>query len=110
MQISGREVHFNQKGHLASFTDWDDDLARALAADEGLSLTDCHWTVIQFLREYYAFHQIPPSPKVMIRSIGHEVSMHSPCARRNLESLFPDGGCKQACRIAGLPDFYYHAS
>lgn len=64
MQISGREVHFNQKGHLASFTDWDDDLARALAADEGLSLTDCHWTVIQFLREYYAFIRSHRRPKL----------------------------------------------
>ncbi|NBC12270.1 MAG: TusE/DsrC/DsvC family sulfur relay protein [Gammaproteobacteria bacterium] len=109
VQIAGREVHFNKQGHLASFLDWDNDLAEALAAEEGLELTDCHWSVINFLREYYAFHEIPPSPKVVIRAIGHEVSRHTPCTRKNLESLFPDGGCKQACRIAGLPSYYCHA-
>ena len=109
VQIAGREVQFNKKGHLARFQDWDNDLAEALAADEGLELSECHWTVINFLREYYAFHEMPPSPKVMIRAIGHEVSRHTPCTRKNLESLFPNGGCKQACRIAGLPDYYCHS-
>lgn len=109
MQIAGREVHFNKKGHLARFDEWDDDLAKALAAREGLELTDCHWTVIGFLREYYAFHEMPPSPKVVIRAIGNEVSKHTRCTRKNLESLFPNGGCKQACRIAGLPEYYCHS-
>jgi TusE/DsrC/DsvC family sulfur relay protein len=109
LQIAGREIQFNNKGHLNNFQDWDNDLAEALAAEDGLTLTDCHWTVINFLREYYAFHEIPPSPKVMIREIGHQVSRNTPCTRKNLEALFPVGGCKQACRIAGLPDYYCHS-
>jgi sulfur relay (sulfurtransferase) DsrC/TusE family protein len=40
MQIAGREVVFNKKGHLATFSDWDNDLADALAAAEGVALTD----------------------------------------------------------------------
>jgi len=109
MQIAGREVHFNNKGHLAYFSDWDNELAEGMAAAEGLRLTDCHWSVIHFLREYYAFHEIPPSPKVIIRSIGHDLSRHTACTRKNIEALFPDGGAKQACRIAGLPDYYCHS-
>jgi len=109
MQIAGREVQFNKKGHLARFADWDNELAEALAAEAGLQLTACHWSVINFLREYYAFHEIPPSPKVIIRAVGHQVSEHTPCTRKNLEGLFPKGGCKQACRIAGLPEYYCHS-
>jgi len=109
MQVAGREVLFNHKGLLAYFHDWDNELAEALASDQGLTLTECHWTVINFMREYYAFHEIPPSPKVMIRAIGAEVSHHTPCTRKNLDALFPNGGCRQACHIAGLPDFYCHS-
>jgi tRNA 2-thiouridine synthesizing protein E len=109
VQIAGRDVQFNKKGHLASFGDWDNELAEALAAEDGLRLTDCHWTVINFLREYYAFHEMPPSPKVIIREIGHQISRHTPCTRKGLEGLFPSGGCKQACRIAGLPSYYCHS-
>ncbi|KAA6185076.1 TusE/DsrC/DsvC family sulfur relay protein [Thiohalocapsa marina] len=109
MQIAGRNVQFNKKGHLVSFQDWDNDLAAALAAEDGLKLTPCHWSVINFLRDYYAFHEIPPSPKVIVREIGHQLSTHMPCTRKSLMSLFPNGGCKQACRIAGLPDYYCYA-
>lgn len=109
VQIAGREVQFNKKGHLASFMDWDNDVAEALAAEEGLTLTERHWSVIDFLREYYAFHDIPPSPKVIIRALGHELCPHTNCTRRDLDRLFPNGGCKQACRIAGLPSYYCHS-
>ncbi len=109
IQIAGREIEFNKKGHLARFHDWDNGVARAMAEEEGLTLTDCHWSVINFLRGYYEFHQMPPSPKVIVREIGHEVSKHSPCTRKSLDALFPKGGCRQACRIAGLPDYYCHA-
>lgn len=108
-QVGQRELLFNKHGFLANFDDWDNDLARALAENEGVQLTDCHWSVINFLRKYYAFHEIPPSPKVIIRTIGEEVSRHTPCTRKTLDALFPDGGCKQACRIAGLPTHYCHS-
>jgi tRNA 2-thiouridine synthesizing protein E len=108
-QIAGREVQFNAKGHLASFEDWDRELAEALAEGEGLTLTECHWAVIDFLRNFYETHEIPPSPRVVVKAIGHELSSHSPCTRKHLDALFPNGGCKQACRISGLPVYYCHA-
>jgi tRNA 2-thiouridine synthesizing protein E len=99
-------IELNQKGFLAHFDDWNADLATALAAEAGLTLTDCHWNVIQFMRDYYVAHQIPPSPRVVVKSIGEEISEHVPCTRRHFDALFPNGGCRLACRIAGLPDYY----
>jgi len=108
MQIAGRSLEMNRKGHLTRFEDWDRDLALALAEQEGLTLTECHWKVLTFLRQYYATHEIPPSPRVVVKTIGHELSVHVPCTRKHFDALFPDGGCQQACRIAGLPDYYCH--
>jgi len=102
-------LRYNEKGYLADFDTWDENVARTLAAEQGLELSDCHWAVIRFLREYYAFHEIPPSPEVVMRGVGHQISPHVPCKRRDLKRLFPDGGCKQACRIAGLPTHYCHS-
>ena len=109
MQIAGRELHVNAKGHLVRFDEWDPEVARAIAADEGLELSDCHWKVIEFLRSYYATHEMPPSPRVVVKTIGQEISAHVPCTRKHLEALFPNGGCKQACRVAGLPRYYCHS-
>ena len=108
MQIAGRDLSLNKKGYLVRFEDWDRDVALSMAKDEGLTLTACHWKVIEFLRDYYATHEIPPSPRVVVKSMGHEISAHVPCTRKRFAALFPDGGCHQACRIAGLPDYYCH--
>ena len=109
MQIAGRSLEFNKQGYLAYFDDWDANIAEAMATEEGLALSECHWRVIHFLRDYYDTHEMPPSPKVIIKAIGDAVSAHVPCTRKRLDALFPGGGCKQACRIAGLPRHYCHS-
>lgn len=105
--ISGREPELNRKGHLARFGDWNRDIAQVIAEDLGLKLTDCHWSVIEFLRDYFATHEIPPSPRLVVKSIGQDISTQVPCARKDLDALFPGSGCKQACRIPGLPAYHY---
>jgi tRNA 2-thiouridine synthesizing protein E len=44
----------------------------------------------------------------MIQEVGHKLNEHR-CTYNDVKRLFPKGGIKQACRIAGLPDFYCHA-
>lgn len=106
--ISVATSDMNKKGFLAKFDDWNRDLAVAFAAAEGLTLTAGHWSVIEFLRDYYSTHEMPPNPRLVVKAIGAEGSPHAPFTRKHLEALFPNGGCKQACRIAGLPDYFCH--
>jgi len=109
-QLAGRDVELNKHGHLADFDAWDRELAQALAAAEGLALEDSHWIVLDFLREYYDDNDFAPSPRVILREIGERLARPGLAAkRRDLEALFPNGGCKQACRLAGLPDYFCHA-
>lgn len=109
-QLAGRDVQFNRRGHLAEFDAWDRDLAQALATREGLTLVDAHWAVLDFLRAYYRQNDFAPSPRVILREIGERLGRPGLSAkRRDLEALFPNGGCKQACRLAGLPDYFCHS-
>lgn len=50
MQIVGRDLTFNKQRLLANFDDWSMSVAEALAEDEGLVLSECHWEIIHFLR------------------------------------------------------------
>jgi tRNA 2-thiouridine synthesizing protein E len=45
----------------------------------------------------------------VIKAVGEKLIQNARCTRKALEALFPQGGCKQACRIAGLPDYYCHS-
>lgn len=106
LQVSGRSVAMNDRGFMADFWAWDDDIARGLAAEDGLQLSDCHWTVIRFLREHFGRTLLPPSPQETVRALGRQLAYEGQCGVEALQQLFPKGGCRQACMIAGLPDYY----
>ena len=103
------ELVFDKRGFLVEFSQWHEGLAESLAKEDGLELTECHWNVVNFLREYYEVYDTPPSPRIIIKAIGTQLTSNARCTRRTLEEMFPAGGCKQACRIAGLPDYYCHS-
>ena len=109
LHVGSRELPLNGKGFLARFDDWNREVAIAMAEEEGLQLSECHWATIEFLRDYYKTYDIPPSPRVIIKSIGEKLTQYVPCTYKHLDALFPGGGCKQACRIAGLPEHYCHS-
>lgn len=78
----------------------------AMAEEQELKLTDCHWEVINFLREYYEDFETPPSPKQILAVCGEKITGSITCRQKHLKEIFPDGGCKQACTLAGLPRHY----
>ena len=52
--LAGREIVFDSEGFLSDFRQWTEEVALILAQESGLeALTDTHWQVIRFLREYY---------------------------------------------------------
>jgi len=108
IEVQGRSVEIGPKGFVLDFDAWDEDVARAMAAEEGLELGDCHWKAIHFIRRYYQEFEIPPSARVMIHEVGEQLSA-ARCTFKTLKQLFPNGGCRQACRLAGLPTYYCSA-
>ena len=48
--LDGHSVHVDDEGFLTEYDEWDEDLAKVLAANIGIHLTDEHWKVIRFLR------------------------------------------------------------
>jgi tRNA 2-thiouridine synthesizing protein E len=109
VQVQGRDLPINSKGFLADFAAWNEDVAKAIAAGDGLELTDCHWAAIRYLRDFFTEFEVPPSPRLVIQNVGEKLAHGRTCTRKTLEALFPKGGCKQACRIAGLPAYYCHS-
>lgn len=108
IEVQGRSIAFGPKGFIVSFDDWNEDLAQLLAQQDDLELQECHWTAVRFIRDYFQRFEIPPSPKVLIKEIGTELHAYR-CTHKTLWELFPGGGCKQACRLAGLPDYYCYS-
>jgi TusE/DsrC/DsvC family sulfur relay protein len=94
--LAGATVELDPEGFLVNAADWNDDVARAIAAENGIpELTDRHWLVVRFMRDTYLSTGQAPS----IRSLGKE----SGVPIKELYQLFPKGPAKLAAKIGGIP-------
>lgn len=102
IEVNGKSIETDEEGYLVNLADWNEDAAKVLASQDGLDLTDSHWEVINFLREYYDEYQIAPAVRVLTKAIGKKLGPEKGNSKY-LYELFPYGPAKQACRFAGLP-------
>lgn len=102
IEIAGKQVEVDEDGYMVDLDAWNKDIAVTMAKADGVDLTDAHWEIINFLRDYYQKYQIAPMIKILVKEIG-KVMGADKGNTKYLYELFPDGPAKQACRYAGLP-------
>ena len=102
IEVGGKVLETDEEGYLANLNDWTPEVATAMAKDEDVDLTENHWEVINFLREYYEEYQIAPAVRVLTKAIGKKLGPEKGNSKY-LYELFAYGPGKQACKDAGLP-------
>jgi len=102
IEVSGKSYETDEEGYLVNLTDWNADIANYIAKTESIEMSDQHWEVINFLREYFDEYQIAPAVRVLTKAIGKKLGAEKGNSEY-LYGLFPYGPGKQACKIAGLP-------
>ena len=80
---------------------WDRSEGEALAQVEGIRMTDAHWAVVEFLRDFYI--QNGPSSSGRELATALEAAFESQGGGPYLHTLFPKGPVAQGCRIGGIP-------
>ncbi len=100
--VNGETIETDEEGYLEDLSMWTEDIATAMAAAEDVDLSDEHWDIIKFLREYYEEYQIAPAVRVLTKAVGKRLCKDKGNSKY-LYSLFPYGPGKQACKYAGLP-------
>jgi dissimilatory sulfite reductase related protein len=91
---SGKTISLCEDGYFADAGQWNLELAKEIAAEEGIELTDLHAAVIEFIRMRFFKGEI-----ISIRSINHSGIIDV----KTFYRIFPGAPLKKACRIAGLP-------
>ena len=102
LNVNNIQYEVDEEGFLVCFTDWKESIAEEMASVDGIVLTDNHWEVIKFLRNYYAEFEIAPPIRMLTKSMKRRLGVEKGNSRY-LYRLFPEGPAKQACRYAGLP-------
>ena len=96
MELGGKMLEIDEDGFIADPSQWDEKVAGSLAQTEGVdALTETHWKLVNYLREYYLKYNIAP----MIRKVCKDTGL----PLKQIYELFPSGPAKGACKVAGLP-------
>lgn len=102
LEFNGKMIPLDHQGYLKNATDWDKDLALIIAQKEEIELTEAHWEVVNFVRDFYLEYKTSPAIRVLVKSIGQTLGPDKGNSKY-LYTLFPLGPAKQATKIAGLP-------
>ncbi len=100
--FNGAVVEADEEGYIQDISLWTRELAELIAKDENIEMSDDHWEVVTFLRDYYEEYQIAPAVRILTKAIKKTMGPDKGNSKY-LYELFPYGPAKQACKIAGLP-------
>jgi TusE/DsrC/DsvC family sulfur relay protein len=101
-QLNGTAIEHDEEGYIQELSSWSKELADLIAKEENIDMTEEHWEVVDFLRDYYEEYQIAPAVRVLIKQIKKSMGKEKGNSKY-LYTLFPYGPAKQACKVAGLP-------
>ena len=100
--VQGKQIETDAFGYLLNITDWNEDVAKHIAQLEGVELTEAHWEVIYFVRDFYQEYNTSPAIRMLVKAMSEKFGADKGNSRY-LKRLFPDGPAKQATKLAGLP-------
>ena len=102
IEVNGNSIETDGNGNLVNPQDWNEDVAKALAAQDDIELTQEHWDVLAYLRDEY---QNNNNNQPMERQINKDMGKRwgKKISSKDLYKLFPLAPSKQGNKIAGLP-------
>ncbi|AEF95495.1 sulfur relay protein, TusE/DsrC/DsvC family [Desulfotomaculum nigrificans CO-1-SRB] len=96
VEIAGQQIEVDEDGFLLNPDTWNEEVAKYFAKEEGIDeLTEDHWKVIKYLRDYFFQFGIAPMVRKLCKDTGFSL--------KGIYELFPTGPAKGACKLAGLP-------
>ena len=102
IEFNGRQYQTDKHGYLVNLEDWDKQIALHIAELEQVQMTDNHWEVVHFVRDFYQQFQTSPAIRLLVKAMKKQLGEEKGNSIY-LYKLFPKGPAKQATRIAGLP-------
>ena len=102
LNVNNTIIETDPLGYLLDINQWNQDVALAIAEKENLQLTEAHWEVIHFVRDFYKEYKTSPAIRMLVKAMAQKLGEDKGNSRY-LHRLFPDGPAKQATKLAGLP-------
>ena len=96
LEVGGKTYEVDEDGFLQELDKWSRSLPRVTLPSKVSreNLTEEHWKLIDYIRDYYAQFGIAPMIRKICKDTGFDL--------KKIYELFPSGPAKGACKLAGL--------
>jgi len=102
-EVNGATIEADKNGYLADINSWNEDVAKVIAAAEGVELNERAWDLINYLRDEYINNGgNQPNDRNILKAMSQKWG--GKVESKDLYTLFPMQPSKQATKIAGLPE------
>ena len=91
---AGVTVDVNEEGYFTNPSQWTRDVAKAIAAEEGIELTEKHYAILEYLRDRFT-----KGEALSIRGINKSGIVDV----KDFYQMFPGAPLKKSTKIAGIP-------
>ena len=109
LKIGDRIIETDEEGYLLNPQEWSEEVAEEMAfqqsQQDGVRLTETHWGLVHFFRDYYQENKVHPTMHKLVMTLGkhHGQDFHDRKAyEKFLYELFPRGPVPELCKLAGL--------
>ncbi|MEE4258564.1 MAG: TusE/DsrC/DsvC family sulfur relay protein [Bacteroidales bacterium] len=90
---AGVNIEVNEEGYMTDSSKWNKEVAAAIAAEEGVELTDKHFEVLQYIRD-----KVAEGGALTIRGINKSGVVDA----KAFYQMFPGAPLKKSTKIAGV--------
>ena len=102
LEVNGTTIATNDNGYLDDVQEWNEDVAKTIAALEEVEMSDKHWDVVNYLRdEHISNNANEPNERTIMKEMGKKWG--SKPSSKDMYTMFPGTPSKQGRKIAGLP-------
>ncbi len=92
--IDGHRIEVNDDGYMLNPEQWSREIAAEIAKEEGVDLSDKHYTIIDYIRQ-----RVASGEALSLRKLGKSGIVDI----KEFYQLFPGAPLKKATKIAGVP-------
>ncbi len=99
--LGGTEIEVDEDGFIQEPDKWNKEVAEDVGKLEAAyapgedKMGENHWTVVDYLRNYYVEYGIAPPIRMLTKKTGIDL--------KTIYQLFPKGPAAGGCKVAGLP-------
>ena len=110
IEVGAKTIETDEEGYLLNPDDWTEkvaeEMAYQLSQQDNVKLTETHWGLIEYFRDYYRENKVHPTMHKLVMTLGkyHGQHFHDHESYKTfLYKMFPGGPVPELCKLAGLP-------